>query len=73
MIKIYSCTIWRSWRFSRTRANPDILSRPFNIVKSISKLFELKFLPATIEMNKRNENWYDVKELNYLRRLLNSI
>ena len=52
---------------------PDILSRPFKIVKSIVKIFAKRFLPAMIEINKSNVSWYDVKVQNYLRRLLNSI
>ena len=52
---------------------PDILPRPFKIVKSIVKLFALKFLPAMIEAHKEYLDWYAVKRLHDLQRLLNSI
>ena len=52
---------------------PDILPRPFKIVKNVVKLFALKFLPAMIEVNKNEINWKKVKGLHYLRRLLSSI
>ena len=52
---------------------PDILPRPFKIVKGVVKIFTLKFLPVLIAMSKDAMNWNDVKFLNYLRRLLYSI
>ncbi len=54
-------------------AFPEILPRPFKIVKNIVKLFALKFLPLMIEVNKNEMNWKEIKELHYLRRLLSSI
>ena len=57
---------------------PDILPRPFKIVKSIVKILSLKILPAMIEVNKKADpmlvgNWMAIKELHDLQRLLNSI
>ena len=52
---------------------PDILPRPFKIVKNIVKIFSLKFLPAMIEAHKGFLNWDSVKRLHDLQRLLSSI
>ena len=52
---------------------PDILPRPFKIVKSIIRILSLKFLPVMIDVNKQAATWSKVRELRYLQRLLNSI
>ena len=51
-------------------ALPDILPRPFKIVKSIVKIFSQKFLPAMIEAKKQIQDWYAIRELHYIQRLL---
>ena len=55
------------------KALPDILPRPFKVIKNIIKIFSQKFLPVMIEINKNEGDWINVIVLRYLQRLLNSI
>lgn len=52
---------------------PEILSRPFPLVKKIVQVFSSRILPAMQEVAKDFQTWKVFKNLTLLQRLLNSI
>ena len=52
---------------------PEIISRPFQQVKSIQQIFSRKILPVIINVVKNSQAWMEYKNFRNLQRLLDSI
>ncbi len=52
---------------------PEILSRPFPVSKKVARLFSEKILPAMSESAKLSRPWKELKDINFLRHMLNLI
>ncbi|MBR4152695.1 MAG: glycosyltransferase family 92 protein [Selenomonadaceae bacterium] len=54
-------------------ALPEILARPFPLVKKIGNIFSTKILPAMSDAAKNFQTWKAYKNLQFLQRLLNVV
>ena len=52
---------------------PEILSRPFPTARKVMQAFQARALPAMAEAVKVNRPWKELKDINYLQRMLNLI
>ena len=52
---------------------PEILSRPFPTARKVVQAFQERALPAMAEAVKVNRPWKELKDINYLQRMLNLI